>query len=146
MTMHAAFAVLLARLSGSEDIAVGTPTAGRGEEALDDLVGMFVNTLVLRTRVAGSATFAELLAQAKEKDLAAFGNADVPFERVVERLGVRRNSAYTPLFQAMLTFQNIDTGTFALPGLEVAALETGADQAKFDLQCTVSNGSPSRER
>ncbi|UPW05630.1 non-ribosomal peptide synthase/polyketide synthase [Rhodococcus pyridinivorans] len=137
MTMHAAFAVLLARLSGSEDIAVGTPTAGRGEEALDDLVGMFVNTLVLRTRVAGSATFAELLAQAKEKDLAAFGNADVPFERVVERLGVRRNSAYTPLFQAMLTFQNIDTGTFALPGLEVAALETGADQAKFDLQCTV---------
>ncbi|BDB61765.1 hypothetical protein RDE2_35590 [Rhodococcus sp. RDE2] len=137
MTMHAAFAVLLARLSGSEDIAVGTPTAGRGEEALDDLVGMFVNTLVLRTRVAGSATFADLLAQAKEKDLAAFGNADVPFERVVERLGVRRNSAYTPLFQAMLTFQNIDTGTFALPGLEVAALETGADQAKFDLQCTV---------
>ncbi|MXQ76249.1 amino acid adenylation domain-containing protein [Rhodococcus rhodochrous] len=137
MTMHAAFAVLLARLSGSEDIAVGTPTAGRGEEALDDLVGMFVNTLVLRTRVAGSATFAELLAQAKEKDLAAFGNADVPFERVVERLGVRRNSAYTPLFQAMLTFQNIDTGTFALPGLEVTALETGADQAKFDLQCTV---------
>ncbi|MGA4689811.1 non-ribosomal peptide synthase/polyketide synthase [Rhodococcus sp. AB351] len=137
MTMHAAFAVLLARLSGSEDIAVGTPTAGRGEEALDDLVGMFVNTLVLRTRVAGSATFADLLAQAKEKDLAAFGNADVPFERVVERLGVRRNSAYTPLFQAMLTFQNIDTGTFALPGLEVTALETGADQAKFDLQCTV---------
>ncbi|WP_301846843.1 non-ribosomal peptide synthase/polyketide synthase [Rhodococcus pyridinivorans] len=137
MTMHAAFAVLLARLSGGEDIAVGTPTAGRGEEALDDLVGMFVNTLVLRTRVAGSATFAELLAQAKEKDLAAFGNADVPFERVVERLGVRRNSAYTPLFQAMLTFQNIDTGTFALPGLEVTALETGADQAKFDLQCTV---------
>ncbi|SMG55422.1 amino acid adenylation domain-containing protein [Rhodococcus rhodochrous J3] len=137
MTVHAAFAVLLARLSGSEDIAVGTPTAGRGEEALDDLVGMFVNTLVLRTRVAGSATFAELLAQAKEKDLAAFGNADVPFERVVERLGVRRNSAYTPLFQAMLTFQNIDTGTFALPGLEVTALETGADQAKFDLQCTV---------
>ncbi|WP_413247765.1 non-ribosomal peptide synthase/polyketide synthase [Rhodococcus sp. Z13] len=137
MTVHAAFAVLLSRLAGTEDIAVGTPTAGRGEEALDDLVGMFVNTLVLRTRVAGSATFADLLAQAKEKDLAAFGNADVPFERVVERLGVRRSSAYTPLFQVMLTFQNIDTGTFELPGLAVSALETGADQAKFDLQCTV---------
>ncbi|MFD6860589.1 amino acid adenylation domain-containing protein, partial [Rhodococcus sp. NPDC060090] len=137
MVMHAAFAVLLSRLSGSEDITVGTPTAGRGEEALDDLVGMFVNTLVLRTRVAGGSTFSDLLGQAKEKDLAAFGNADVPFERLVDSLGVRRTSAHTPLFQVMLTFQNIDTGTLELPGLAVQPLETGADQAKFDLQCTV---------
>ncbi|WP_296548972.1 non-ribosomal peptide synthetase, partial [Rhodococcus sp. (in: high G+C Gram-positive bacteria)] len=137
MAMHAAFAVLLSRLSGSDDITVGTPTAGRGEEALDGLVGMFVNTLVLRTRVSGASTFSDLLEQAREKDLAAFGNADVPFERVVERLGVRRSSSYTPLFQAMLTFQNIETGTFELPGLAVTPLEAGADQAKFDLQCTV---------
>ncbi|MGN5235876.1 non-ribosomal peptide synthase/polyketide synthase [Rhodococcus sp. SJ-3] len=137
MVMHAAFAVLMSRLSGSEDITVGTPTAGRGEEALDDLVGMFVNTLVLRTRVAGGSTFAGLLGHAKEKDLAAFGNADVPFERLVDTLGVRRTSAHTPLFQVMLTFQNIDTGVLELPGLAVQPLETGADQAKFDLQCTV---------
>ncbi|NME81502.1 amino acid adenylation domain-containing protein, partial [Rhodococcus sp. 105337] len=137
MAMHAAFAVLLSRLSGSDDITVGTPTAGRGEEALDGLVGMFVNTMVLRTRVTGSSTFSDLLEQARDKDLAAFGNADVPFEQVVERLGVRRSSSYTPLFQAMLTFQNIETGTFELPGLAVTPLGTGVDQAKFDLQCTI---------
>ncbi|MGF7119706.1 non-ribosomal peptide synthase/polyketide synthase [Rhodococcus sp. BE178] len=137
MVFHAALAVLLSRLGGSNDVTVGTPVAGRGEAALDDLIGMFVNTLALRTRVEPGAPFTDLLAQAREKDLAAFGNADVPFEQVVDAAGVRRSSAYTPLFQVMLTFQNMETGTFALPGLEVSALDLGGDQAKFDLQLTV---------
>ncbi|MCZ4521276.1 non-ribosomal peptide synthase/polyketide synthase [Rhodococcus ruber] len=136
MVVHTAFAVLLARLSNSSDISIGTPSAGRGEEKLDDLVGMFVNTLVLRTRVDPNSTFVDLLDQAKEKDLAAFAHADVPFERLVDALGRARSSAYTPLFQAMLTFQNHTTGVFELPGLQVEALPAGEDQAKFDLQLT----------
>ncbi|MGW4095171.1 amino acid adenylation domain-containing protein, partial [Nocardia sp. NPDC004718] len=84
MVVHAALAVLLARLSGDPDVAIGTPIAGRGERALDDLVGMFVNTLTLRTRVEAATSFTELIDQARETDLAAFANADIPFERVVE--------------------------------------------------------------
>ncbi|SNT48390.1 non-ribosomal peptide synthase/polyketide synthase, partial [Rhodococcoides kyotonense] len=141
MVVHSALAVLLARLSGTDDIAIGTPTAGRGEEALDDLVGMFVNTLVLRTHVEGGITFAELLARTRDTDLAAFGHADVPFERLVESMGRTtggrsRSSAFSPLFQVMLTFQNAVSGTFALPGLEVSTLAADEDQAKFDLQLT----------
>ncbi|MET0317727.1 MAG: amino acid adenylation domain-containing protein, partial [Rhodococcus fascians] len=136
MVVHSALAVLLARLSGTDDIAVGTPTAGRGEEALDDLVGMFVNTLVLRSSVQGGSTFSELLADTRDRDLAAFGNADVPFERLVEQMGRTRSSAYSPLFQVMLTFQNAVSGTFELPGLEVSTLAADEDQAKFDLQLT----------
>ncbi|OLT31484.1 hypothetical protein BJF84_27135 [Rhodococcus sp. CUA-806] len=97
---------------------------------------MFVNTLVLRTRVEGGLTFAELLARTRETDLAAFGHADVPFERLVEAMGRTRSSAYSPLFQVMLTFQNAVSGTFALPGLEVSTLAADEDQAKFDLQLT----------
>ncbi|WP_242676751.1 non-ribosomal peptide synthase/polyketide synthase [Rhodococcus sp. ABRD24] len=136
MVFHAALAVLLSRLGGSNDVVVGTPVAGRGEQATGDLIGMFVNTLALRTQVEQGAPFTALLAQVREKDLAAFGQADVPFERIVDAAGVRRSSAYSPLFQVMLTFQNMDTGTFALPGLEVSALDLGGDQAKFDLQLT----------
>ncbi|MEK8072440.1 non-ribosomal peptide synthase/polyketide synthase [Rhodococcoides navarretei] len=136
MVVHSAFAVLLSRLSNSSDISIGTPTAGRGEQQLDELVGMFVNTLVLRTRLDQGGTFVDLLQQAKDKDLAAFGHADVPFERLVDALGRVRSNAYTPLFQAMLTFQNHVTGTFELPGLQVQALPAGEDQAKFDLQLT----------
>nr|WP_296777875.1 non-ribosomal peptide synthase/polyketide synthase [Rhodococcus sp. (in: high G+C Gram-positive bacteria)] len=136
MVVHSALAILLARSSGTDDIAIGTPTAGRGEEALDDLVGMFVNTLVLRTQVEGGITFSELLSRTRDSDLAAFGHADVPFERLVEAMGRTRSSAYSPLFQVMLTFQNAVSGTFALPGLEVSTLAADEDQAKFDLQLT----------
>ncbi|MEU7765424.1 amino acid adenylation domain-containing protein [Nocardia sp. NPDC049190] len=137
MVMHAALAVLLARLSGGSDITIGTPIAGRGERALDDLVGMFVNTLALRTGVDSGMTFAELVDAARETDLAAFANADIPFERVVEEVVPGRATTYSPLFQVMLSFQNTEQPTLTLPGLTATALETGMVAAKFDLQVTV---------
>ncbi|MCX5046721.1 non-ribosomal peptide synthase/polyketide synthase [Aldersonia sp. NBC_00410] len=138
MVVHAALAVLLARLSGTDDIAVGTPIAGRGERELDDLIGMFVNTLVLRTGVDGGESVADLLAQTRETDLGAFGHADVPFERLVEILDPARSQARNPLFQVALSFQNLGTTRFELPGLTVAALDAVSDTAKFDLQVTLS--------
>src|SRR5690606_11060010 len=135
--VHAAMAVLLARLSGTSDIAVGTPVAGRGEEALDDLVGMFVNTLVLRSRVNPDESFAELLADVRETDVAAFAHADLPFERLVELLDPARSMARHPLFQVMLTFQNMAHTELRLPGLTASALELGAPPAKFDLELTL---------
>nr|WP_245687999.1 non-ribosomal peptide synthetase [Rhodococcus phenolicus] len=134
MVMHAAFAVLLSKLTGTGDIVIGTPTAGRGEAALDDMIGMFVNTLALRTEVESSAGFVELLAQVRDRDLGAFGNADVPFERVVDALGRRRTAAYSPVVQVLFAFQNMAPRSLQLPGLEVSLVEGNFDQAKFDLQ------------
>ncbi|MGV9747955.1 non-ribosomal peptide synthase/polyketide synthase [Rhodococcus zopfii] len=134
MVMHAAFAVLLSKLTGTGDIVIGTPTAGRGEAALDDLIGMFVNTLALRTEVESSAEFVDLLAQVRDRDLGAFGNADVPFERVVDALGRRRTTAYSPVVQVLFAFQNTAPRSLQLPGLEVSLVEGNFDQAKFDLQ------------
>ncbi|MCX5041573.1 amino acid adenylation domain-containing protein, partial [Aldersonia sp. NBC_00410] len=139
MVVHAALAVLLARLSGTGDIAVGTPIAGRGERELDDLVGMFVNTLVLRTEIAPSESFAALLARLRETDLGAFGHADVPFERLVEVLDPVRSPARNPLFQVALAFQNLGTTRFELPGLTLAVLDAVADTAKVDLQVTFAD-------
>ncbi|WP_307846460.1 non-ribosomal peptide synthetase [Rhodococcus sp. CX] len=138
MVMHAALAVLLARLSGTGDLAVGTPVAGRGERALDDIVGMFVNTLVLRTQVDPGQSFAELLGQTRSVDVAAFGHADVPFERLVEVLNPVRSQARHPLFQVALFFQNFAPTAFELPGLTIGAVEPNFSVAKFDLQLTVA--------
>ncbi|MDO1482185.1 amino acid adenylation domain-containing protein [Rhodococcus ruber] len=138
MVVHAALAVLLARLSATDDIVIGTPVAGRGEAALDELVGMFVNTLALRTRVAPATSFAELLAQVRECDLGAFGHADVPFERLVEVLDPPRSQARHPLFQTMLTLQNARQARFELPELTIGELEPQGRVARFDLQLTLT--------
>ncbi|MET9211982.1 MULTISPECIES: non-ribosomal peptide synthase/polyketide synthase [unclassified Nocardia] len=134
--VHSALAVLLAKQSGSADITIGAPVAGRGARELDDLVGMFVNTVVLRTEVDSRAPFTDLLAQARRRDLAALAHADVPFEQVVDAMGRTRSAAYTPLFQVMLTFQNMPPGGIELPGLHVRTLDPGLGEAKFDLHLT----------
>ncbi|WP_097246838.1 amino acid adenylation domain-containing protein [Nocardia amikacinitolerans] len=139
MVVHAALAVLLARLSGTDDIAVGTPLAGRGERELDDLIGMFVNTVVFRTKVRPGERFADLLTEVRERDLEAFANADVPFERLVEVLNPTRSTARNPLFQIGLSFQNLAESTFELPGLTVGAVDFDARLAKTDLQLTVTD-------
>ncbi|MBO0853826.1 MAG: amino acid adenylation domain-containing protein, partial [Nocardia sp.] len=147
MVVHTALAVLLARLSGTDDIAIGTPMAGRGEAALDDLIGMFVNTLVFRTRVDGSASFTELLAKQREADIAAFANADVPFERLVEVLNPVRSTARHPLFQVGLAFQNLGRSTLELPGLSVSGVDFDTTYEQYDLNLAVidsyaENGDP----
>ncbi|SNT51347.1 non-ribosomal peptide synthetase, partial [Rhodococcoides kyotonense] len=140
MVMHAALAILLSRLSGTTDVAVGTPVAGRGDSALDDMVGMFVNTLVLRSDVSPSATFGDVLSGVRRTDIDAFEHADVPFERLVEVLDPPRSQGRHPLVQVLLAFQNVGGGTFELPGLSISGVEFDATVAKMDLQLTVSDG------
>ncbi len=142
MVIHAALAVLLARMSGSGDIAIGTPVAGRGAAELDDVVGMFVNTVVLRTQVEGSESFTGFLDRVKTVDLAALEHDDVPFEQVVDELGPQRSQSRHPLFQVMLAFQNLAPADLELPGVQVSLVDLPDDVSRFDLQVVLSdNGS-----
>ncbi|WFR73872.1 condensation domain-containing protein [Prescottella defluvii] len=136
MVVHAALSVLLSRSAATDDVAIGTPVAGRGEQALDDLVGMFVNTLVLRTHVDGDARFADLLSHARDVALGAFAHSDIPFERLVEILNPARSTARHPLIQVMLSFENMGTTHLDLPGLTIDKVDLDAEVAKFDLQFT----------
>ncbi|MEV0684908.1 amino acid adenylation domain-containing protein [Nocardia sp. NPDC050378] len=140
MAVHTAFAVVLSRLSGSTDIAIGTPVAGRGDAVLDDLIGMFVNTLVFRTRVDHRASFSDLLTRQRDIDLQAFAHADIPFERLVEVLNPARSTARHPLFQVGLSFQNLGQVSMDLPGVGVSSVELDRELSQFDLHLIVADG------
>ncbi len=114
-------------------MAVGFPIAGRGDPALDGLVGFFVNTLVLRVDLAGDPTFAELLAQVRQRSLAAYEHQDVPFEVLVDRLQPPRSQTHHPLIQVLLAWQNNAPAELSLGDLQVTTLPVETHAAGMDL-------------
>ncbi|MER9071181.1 condensation domain-containing protein, partial [Mesorhizobium sp. M0902] len=134
MTVLAAWAAVLSRLSGQDDVVIGVPSANRGRREIEELIGFFVNTLALRVDLSGAPSVAQLLERTRRTALAAQEHQDLPFEQVVEIVKPPRHLDHTPLFQVMLAWQNNAVGSLDLPGLSVEATGEGIDQVKFDLE------------
>src|SRR5206468_3041838 len=103
MVLFAAYAVLLGRWCGQDDVAAGTPVANRGQAETEALIGFFVNTLVLRTDLSGDPSFGELLGRVRQLALGAYAHQDLPFEQLVDELVTDRDRSRTPLFQAFFS-------------------------------------------
>ncbi|MGA4363393.1 non-ribosomal peptide synthase/polyketide synthase [Ralstonia nicotianae] len=138
MTLMAAWATLLSRLSGQHDIVIGSPTAGRTRSETEHLIGFFVNTLAMRYQLAPGQTVAGLLAHSRQQVLAAQQHADLPFEQIVDLVQPPRSLAHAPIFQVLFAWQNVPPGRLALPALTASPLRgPGSVSAKFDLTLTL---------
>ncbi|RLK61737.1 non-ribosomal peptide synthase protein (TIGR01720 family)/amino acid adenylation domain-containing protein [Actinokineospora cianjurensis] len=133
MVLVAATQTLLHRFTGQDDIAVGTVAAGRDHPDLHNLIGFFVNTLVLRSTVDSSVPFAEFVGRVRSTVLDAFGNQDVPFERVVDAVAPERDTSRTPLFQAMVVLQNAVGRASGLAGLDASDVSFPVVTAAYDV-------------
>ncbi|MER9052363.1 condensation domain-containing protein, partial [Mesorhizobium sp. M0923] len=137
MTVLTAWAAVLSRLSGQDDLVIGVPSANRGRREIEELIGFFVNTLALRLDLSGEPSVAELLERTRRTALAAQEHQNLPFEQVVEIAQPPRHLDHTPLFQVMLAWENNAVESLDLPGLSVEAAGEGYDQVKFDLELSL---------
>ncbi|GCD40788.1 non-ribosomal peptide synthetase [Streptomyces paromomycinus] len=140
MALLAAFDVLLARYTGQQDIAVGTPVANRTRAEVQDLIGCFFNALVIRTDLSGDPSFDELLARVRETTLAAQAHQDLPFERLVEALNPPRDPGHTPLFQTLFVYQTEPGAGLVMDGVGIEPLALPGAVAKYDLTLDLLDG------
>ncbi|WP_262414243.1 condensation domain-containing protein, partial [Actinacidiphila acidipaludis] len=133
MVVRSALAAALSAVGAGDDIALGTPVAGRPDQALHDVVGLCVNTLVLRTDLSGQPTLGTLVERVRDGDLAAYAHEDLPFDLLVEHLAPERSLGRHPFFQVMLTYQQQETGPLALGASSGTPTSTDLAAAKFDL-------------
>ncbi|MBE8994143.1 non-ribosomal peptide synthetase [Microcystis aeruginosa] len=135
MTLFTAFSILLSRYSRQEDLCIGTAIANRTHSYTEKSLGFFVNTLILRSQVKSEQSFSELLQKSRQICLDAYGNQDIPFEYLVEKLQPERTLSYNPLYQVVIVLQNTERSgkSVNLTGLKIEYLEQTYPFSKVDL-------------
>ncbi|HSG38504.1 MAG TPA: amino acid adenylation domain-containing protein, partial [Thermoanaerobaculia bacterium] len=141
MVLLAGLGALLIRHGVQEDLAVGSPIAGRSRTELEDLIGLFLNTLVLRNDFSGAPSFAELLGRVRGTTLAAYAHQDIPFEKLVDELAPERSLSRSPFFQVLLVLQNAPLAPLSLPGITLEPVGIEIDTVKFDLTVDAAENS-----
>ncbi len=141
MTLLAGWQALLGRYAGQDDVVVGSPVAGRTRVETEGLIGFFVNMLALRGDLSGDPTWRELLGRTRETALGAFAHQDLPFERLVEELGVERSLAHTPVFQVTFALNRAAAaaGRLRLGEVEQTPFGAGAVAAKYELELALAD-------
>ncbi len=133
MTLLAAYAALLSRITGRLDFIIGTPVRGRHTAEVEQLLGFFTNALPLRITVAPERPFAELLQHVRSVVLDAFSHPDVPFEQLVRELKVARDESRSPIYQTIFSYQDVRHRNAAWGNLDVQEMHIATAAAQVDL-------------
>jgi amino acid adenylation domain-containing protein len=133
MILLAAFNILLSKLSNQENIIVGTPTAGRQHDDLENIIGMFVNTLMLRNYPVSDLSVKEFLSSVRSKTLSCFDHQNYQLETLIDQLKIERDTSRNPLFEVMFSYQNLEHSEFNSPDLAFSFYQGEDAISQFDL-------------
>ena len=145
MVLLSAFIVLLSRYTRQTEIVIGLPVAGRTLLESEGLVGLFINTLVLRCNLPADPTFREVLRLVRQESLEATSNSEIPLEKLVEVVPVKRDLSRTPFFQILFNFENLPSHRLNFPGLEIDFVASHKEFVRYDLSLELANGDRSLE-
>lgn len=143
IVLWSAFAALLARYSGQDDIVAGSPASTRDRPELAGMIGFFVNMFPLRADLSGAPTFRTLIRRVRSTMLGSMTHLDLPFERLVTALQPPRRLSQTPLFQVTLSVVNEALEQLTLPGIEATDYHLDATSTAFDLTMALWDASDS---
>lgn len=138
MIFLSSFMILFGKYSRQEDLVIGSPISGRTHRETESMLGMFVNTLALRGKPKKEKTYSQFLKEIKETCLKAYDNQEYPFEELVDALDVQRDISRNPLFDVILTMQNVDKIEFKMDGVICEAVPVKESTAKFDISIDIT--------
>ncbi len=133
MLLCAAFMLLIGRVTGQDDLIIGTDLANRRGRELEGLIGFFVNVLPLRAKLSGDPTFVEFLRKVRETALGAYAHQEMPFDKIVEDVSPGRSSGRNPLVQVIFVMQNTPQASLKAAGMEIDQVPLPVRHSRFDL-------------
>ncbi|MBK3493949.1 amino acid adenylation domain-containing protein [Viridibacillus sp. YIM B01967] len=133
MVLMTAYYVLLHKYTGQEDIIVGTVSGTRRHEEMKDNIGLFINTLPMRNYPYKEKSFDQLLNEVKSNAINAYENQDYPFEELIEKLEIERDTSRNPLFDVAFDLQNEDNHQIEILNLKFKPHSYEEKVSKFDL-------------
>ena len=139
MVLQSIYTILLSKLSGEEDIIVGTSVAGRHHADLEGVVGVFINALALRNKLNGEISYLDYLHRLNKNTFNSFENQRYPYENLIDALKLKRDTSRPPLFNVMFEYFNFEQPTINIPGLELEPYEYELGITRFDLSLRVLN-------
>jgi len=135
--LFSALNVLISKLSGQEDITLGTSTAGRQHMDIEKLIGVFINTLALRNFPKGGQSFVTFLNNVKENVLQCFANQEYSYEQLIGKLNLKQDLSHNPLFDIMFEFYNFNLSEFESADIQLSQVEYTNTSSKLDLSFRV---------
>ncbi|WP_114150496.1 non-ribosomal peptide synthetase [Bacillus spizizenii] len=139
MVLLAAYNVLLHKYTGQEDIVVGTPVSGRNHPNIESMIGIFIQTMGIRTKPQANKRFTDYLEEVKRQTLDAFENQDYPFDWLVEKLNVQRETTGKSLFNTMFVYQNIEFQEIHQDRCTFRVKERNPGVSLYDLMLTIED-------